>query len=34
VSKEYNAEIKKAMENIKRSKSAEFVNLPLRGAGQ
>jgi len=34
VSKEYNAEIKKAMENIKRSKSAEFLNLPLRGAGQ
>lgn len=34
VSAAYNAEIKKAMENIKRSKSAEFVNLPLRGVTQ
>lgn len=34
VSAAYNAEIKKAMENIKRSKSAEFVNVPLRGVTQ
>ena len=34
VSKEYGAEIKKAMDNAKRSKSAEFVNLPLRGVAQ
>ncbi len=32
VSKEYGAEIQKAMENAKRSKSTEFVNLPLRVA--
>jgi hypothetical protein len=34
VADEYNAEIKKAMENQKRSKSAEFVNLPIRRAAQ
>jgi hypothetical protein len=34
VSAEYNTEIKKAIENIKRSKSAEFVNLPLRRVAQ
>ena len=32
VSKEYGQEIKKAMENAKRSKSTEFVKLPIRGA--
>jgi hypothetical protein len=34
VSKEYGAEIQKAMENAKRSKSTEFVNLPFRGMAQ
>jgi hypothetical protein len=34
VSKEYGEEIKKAMENAKRSKSTEFVNLPLKGVAQ
>ncbi|MEI6128248.1 MAG: DUF3450 domain-containing protein [Pseudomonadota bacterium] len=34
VSKEYGAEIKKAMDNARRSKSAEFVNLPLKGVTQ
>jgi hypothetical protein len=34
VSKEYGAEIQKAMENAKRSKSTEFVNLPFRGVAQ
>lgn len=34
VSKEYGEEIKKAMDNARRSKSTEFVNLPLRGVSQ
>ena len=34
VSKEYGAEIKKAMDNARRSKSTEFVNLPLKGVAQ
>ena len=34
VSKEYGEEIKKAMDNARRSKSTEFVNLPLRGLVQ
>lgn len=34
VSNEYSAEIKRAIENQKRSKSAEFVNLPIRRAAQ
>jgi hypothetical protein len=34
VSDAYSAEIKKAIENVKRSKTAEFVNLPIRRAAQ
>ncbi len=34
VSKEYGEEIKKAMDNARRSKSTEFVNLPLKGVAQ
>lgn len=34
VSKEYGTEIKKAMENARRSKSTEFVNLPLKEVAQ
>jgi hypothetical protein len=34
VSREYGEEIKKAMDNARRSKSTEFVNLPLKGVAQ